>query len=504
MVLCLTVFSQLSARTWYVEPGGTGDALTIQAGIDSASVGDTVLVAAGTYKGPGNRDLDFGGTDLVLLSEAGADSTIIDCMGKSRGFYFHSGETGAAKVEGFTIMNGQILHPTIGNGGGMFCDGASPTISNCNFLQNCAGWDGGGMACKNASPIVSHCTFSQNSVYYDDSGRGGGGMSCWLGASPTVSNCIFLENSVGCRGGGMYCLGEGCSPTVDRCTFSGNSAAGGGGGGIYCTEGASPVVSNSDFTQNTAAVGGGIYYSDASPTLSGCTFFENTAVYEYDEGEGGGIFLRAASATVSSCTFAGNVAGSAGDGLCCRACSPNLNGCSFSQHSDIAVWCMDSSSPTVSTCTFAANGRGIACLYSSATVSNCTFLGNSGRGIWLYDSHVSVENTIIAYSPSGEAVWCMGSSTATLTCCDIYGNAGGDWVGCIGDQLGVNGNISACPSLCYANGGDFRLCDGSPCAPGNHPEGYACGLIGAWPVGCSCGPTVTESTTWGAIKATYR
>jgi hypothetical protein len=40
--------------------------------------------------------------------------------------------------------------------------------------------------------------------------------------------------------------------------------------------------------------------------------------------------------------------------------------------------------------------------------------------------------------------------------------------------------------------------------PGNHPDGYECGLIGAWGEGCSCGPSETEPTTWGAIKAMYK
>ena len=50
----------------------------------------------------------------------------------------------------------------------------------------------------------------------------------------------------------------------------------------------------------------------------------------------------------------------------------------------------------------------------------------------------------------------------------------------------------------------LRLCDGSPCLPGNHPDGYDCGLIGAWGEGCSCGPNRRQPTTWGSIKSTYR
>jgi len=106
--------------------------------------------------------------------------------------------------------------------------------------------------------------------------------------------------------------------------------------------------------------------------------------------------------------------------------------------------------------------------------------------------------TIVAFSASGRGVY---THDAILTCCDIYGNAGGDWVGEIASQYGINGNISYDPLFCDPENLDFTLHADSPCAPFSPPN-PECDLIGAWPVGC--GPTPTVATTWGQIKTLFK
>jgi hypothetical protein len=108
-----------------------------------------------------------------------------------------------------------------------------------------------------------------------------------------------------------------------------------------------------------------------------------------------------------------------------------------------------------------------------------------------------MQNTIVAFSLAGEAIYCS-SAAVTLTCCDVYGNDDGDWVGCIEGQELANGNISADPIFCNAADGDFTLHSDSPCTEENHPD---CGPIGAWPAGC--GPSSDIGIDPTGMEAPY-
>jgi len=216
---------------------------TIQAGIDAAEPGDTVIIAEGTYTGDGNHDLDFGGKAITVRSTEPNDwdvvaATVVDGQYAGRGFYFHSAETASSVLAGLTITNGYADF-----GGGIFCTGSSPTIRNCKLTDNIADY-GGGMGNQNCSPTVTECMFVGNSVY-----GCGGGMSN-SGCTLAVSNCIFAGNSA-LMGGGMENID--CSGSIVNCTFSGNSAD--LGGGIDSCGTLNPNVSNCILWGDSAFIG---------------------------------------------------------------------------------------------------------------------------------------------------------------------------------------------------------------------------------------------------------
>ncbi len=221
--------------------------------------------------------------------------------------------------------------------------------------------------------------------------------------------------------------------------------------------------------------------------------------------EGGGIFCNNSSPTVINCTFSGNHVGFAGmgGGMCCRNSSPILIGCTFIGNicgvTGIGggMCCWHYSSPRLVGCTFSRNlgspGAGMFCSdFCSPILKNCSFIGDSALGTeegviycTIYCSP-ALENCIVAFSVNGPAITCFDTTCIpTLTYCDIYGNPQGDWVGCIADQYGINGNICCCPMFCHPDTGNYFLAENSCCVGAGQGGVH----IGAFGVGCDylCG-----------------
>lgn len=265
------------------------DYTTIQAGINIAVEGDTVLVAAGTYTGDGNKDLNFNGKAITVLSANGAETTIIDCEGLGRGIKFDSNEDSTSIFKGFTIRYGFEE-----KGSGIYCI-ESPTIEDCIVVLNFAIEEGGGIWHGSVSPgpHISNCIISGNIR---------GGINC--SGRPIIENCTITSNILASLGGGISCVYS--EPLITGCLISGNDA--GSGGGIYFKYGREEtIVEKCMIANNSASDGGGITIGENSqPNFINCMIVNN-----YADNFGGGVYLLdydSIDATMTNCTLSGNIA----------------------------------------------------------------------------------------------------------------------------------------------------------------------------------------------------
>lgn len=228
-----------------------------------------------------------------------------------------------AIISGFTITAGNADGS---EGGGMFNNSGSPTVTNCIFINNLAILGGGMCNLNNSNPMLSNCSFSGNvtppwgegcggngvfndqssptlvdCIFYENSGGSYGGGMFNTDSSPTLTNCYFKENTGYRYGGGIANFSD-SNPTLTNCTFSGCSSR--NGGGICNYYDSNPILTNCTFTDNSAEWGGGgMKNYQSNPTLTNCTFVENTG-NAYD---GGGIHNRSNSSTLRNCIFWGNI-----------------------------------------------------------------------------------------------------------------------------------------------------------------------------------------------------
>jgi hypothetical protein len=263
---------------------------TIQAAVDAAVVGDSVVVAPGTYTDSEVRL--FGGIPRLacvylkdgvrVLSEQGPEVTTIDMLGA---VYFQENVilglsllTGQTSVEGFTITGAPTgrtaaFIPDAGGSHMMFrdctfrdLDGGGGTASAINaassdlelydcVFRNCVGGEATVYQLE-ADMLVSGCLFedchrgvyaNSNTAPYPSpfrldvldsefrrcvpvSGSGGAILASSYNAGIHVTNCWFEGNSVLFGGGAVTLSGTGTN-TVTDCVFWNNSTTAGGSSG---------------------------------------------------------------------------------------------------------------------------------------------------------------------------------------------------------------------------------------------------------------------------------
>ena len=263
--LLIALFILCSSRTQaQILQVPSGQYSSIQSAINNANNYDTVIVLPGIYQ----ENIDFLGKAVTVRSVDPNDAdivaaTVIDGSNPSDPNFgsvvtFKNSEDGNSVLSGFTIQNGTgQTDPTAtwrswegdnGEGGGVFCNNASPVITK-NVFQNCrAEYGGGGIFCHdNASPTITHNSFLNNYA-----GWYGGAIFGRVKCSPTISDNLFRQNQCKYLGGAVYLCNQ-CYPIITNNRFEQNDCEKLFGGAIYYFIKSAPIIANNFFIGNTCS-----------------------------------------------------------------------------------------------------------------------------------------------------------------------------------------------------------------------------------------------------------
>jgi parallel beta-helix repeat protein len=191
------------------------DYASISSAISAATANSMVWVAAGTYVGTANKNLDLGNKSITLYGGGGPELTILDAENSGRVFRLVSHSQSAAVIEGFTISRGSI---TTGVGAGMDFESSTLQVRNCVIAGNSSSGNGAGVGLLgSSSPTFENCVISGNRA-----GGAGGGIHAESGTRPTFTGCTVAGNYAVTLGGGAHTVGG--TLTFTRSIVWGNGA----------------------------------------------------------------------------------------------------------------------------------------------------------------------------------------------------------------------------------------------------------------------------------------
>ena len=330
-----------AATVIYVQPSGLtsgscsawASACELQYALSLAVSGDEIWVAAGTYYPTSGADRTasfllingvslyggFAGTETLLTQRDPAINVTIlsgdlgtpdNTTDNSYHVVKGNGTNSSAVLDGFTITYGNASGSSPDDqGGGIFNDSSSPTLSNLIITANTSSSFGGGVYNNNSNPTLTNVTISSNAA---GSSSFGGGMFN-NGSSPVLTDVSFSSNSAQ-RGAGMYNIGSSNATLMDV-TFSSNVASLRGGG--IAASGSNLSLTNVTFSGNSAGIAGGGMQNvfGSSSSLTNVTFSGNSA----GASGGGGLYNDSSTPTLTNVIIANSTAG----GDCVTAGTPS-------------------------------------------------------------------------------------------------------------------------------------------------------------------------------------
>src|SRR5690606_12153798 len=247
-----------------------------------------IWVAAGTYQPPLNQSFTmvnnvsiyggFTGTETSRdQRDWMANPTYLKGNGASVIYNDDNDVSTTAVLDGFHIIDGYSAT----NGGGIFNNRASPTISNCVFSGNTA-VKGGAIFNGANAPIITNCEFRNNIATE-------GGAVYNIRSGSAYTDCIFENNHAYSKGGAMY--NSGAALRVDSSQFISNTSDLYGGAiandnFINISSSWKTLFIDCEFSQNASIDSGGVIHNDgdADAFFNACIFTDNST------GNSGGVF----------------------------------------------------------------------------------------------------------------------------------------------------------------------------------------------------------------------